>query len=626
VQSADSLGIEADKPPRPSLRELAGLFRYVVPWRGRFVAAMAASFLSMSFGLLFPYLVGNLLDAAIPSIKQPRLPPWMRDVDRVALFLAGSLAVQAVLAFFSSYSFNKVGESAVVALRRDLYGRLIALPMRFFGEHRVGELSSRLSNDLAQIQDTLTFTCAQAIRQTMLLCGGIALIAMTSLRLSLVMISSFPVLMLLGWMFGRRIRKLSRTAQDRLAETATVVEETLQGIANVKAFGNEQYEARRYAAGLDSFLTIVLKSARLRAGLISFIIVGIFGSIVLVMWYGARLLQAGELTHGELTRFVLSTIFVGGSVSSFAEIFSQIQKTLGATQRVRELLEEPREVLGRDSTPCRPSEEDTVANDKPDGAILGPHGVRSLPRLLGAVAFDRISFRYPSRPDLPVLRDLSLEAKPGERIALIGPSGAGKSTIVALLLRFYEPDSGRILLDGKPADSFDLETVRGNMALVPQEVLLFGGSIRENIAYGRPGASDDEVRDAAARAHCVEFIDRFPEGFATLVGERGVKLSGGQRQRIAIARALLRDPAILILDEATSSLDSESEQLIQRALATLLENRTAFIIAHRLSTIRQCDRIYVIENGTVTESGAHDELIARDNGTYRRLSKLQFTQ
>ena len=606
---------DAPKPPRPSLRELAGLFRYVVPWRRRFVFAMVASFLSMCCGLLFPYLVGNLLDAAIPSIKQPQLPPWMRDVNHVALFLAGSLAVQAVLSFFSSYSFSKVGESAVVALRRDLYGRLIALPMRFFGEHRVGELSSRLSNDLAQIQDTLTFTCAQAIRQTMLLFGGIALIAMTSLQLSLVMVSSFPVLMLLGVLFGRRIRKLSRTAQDRLAETATVVEETLQGIANVKAFGNEQFETRRYAAGLDSFLTVVLKSARLRAGLISFIIVGIFGSIVLVMWYGARLLQAGALTHGELTRFVLSTLFVGGSVSSFAEIFSQLQKTLGATQRVRELLEEKPE------TGNRKPESRAEQRSEPETLNLKPETVLS-----GAVAFDRVSFRYPSRPDLPVLRELSLEAKPGERIALIGPSGAGKSTLVSLLLRFYEPDSGRILLDGKPADSFDLDTVRGNMALVPQEVLLFGGSIRENIAYGRPGASDDEVRDAAARAHCVEFIDRFPEGFATLVGERGVKLSGGQRQRIAIARALLRDPAILILDEATSSLDSESEQLIQRALATLLENRTAFIIAHRLSTIRQCDRIYVIENGTVTESGAHDELIARSDGTYRRLSKLQFTQ
>ncbi len=587
------------KPIPASYRELAGLFRYVLPWRGRFVAAMLASFISMGFGLMFPYLVGNLLDAAVPSVKVPHLPPWMRDVNQVALFLAGSLAAQAALTFFSSFSFVKVGESAVVALRRDLYSRLISLPMRFFGEHRVGELSSRLSNDLAQIQDTLTFTCAQAIRQTMLLFGGIGLIAATSLRLSLVMISSFPMLMLLGVLFGRRIRKLSRTAQDRLAETSTIVEETLQGIANVKAFGNERHETERYAAGLDGFLRIVLKSARLRAGLISFIIIGIFGSIVLVMWYGARLMQAGELTHGELTRFVLSTIFVGGSVSSFAEIFTQIQKTLGATQRVRELLAETPEPETRNQKPAT--------------------------RLTGAVTFERVSFRYPSRPDLPVLHELSLEARPGERIALVGPSGAGKSTIVSLLLRFYEPDSGRILLDGQPAGDLDLRTVRGNMAIVPQEVLLFGGSIRDNIAYGRPGATDDEIRHAAARAHCVEFIDRFPEGFATLVGERGVKLSGGQRQRIAIARALLRDPAILILDEATSSLDSESEQLIQSALAALLENRTAFIVAHRLSTIRQCDRIYVIEAGAVIESGPHEELIAREGGTYRRLAELQFT-
>ncbi len=590
--------MSATTEPKPSYREFADLLRYILPWRRRFIFAMLASFISMGFGLLFPYLVGNLLDAAIPSVKVPTLPPWMRDVNHVALFLAASLAAQAVLTFFSSYSFNKVGESAVVALRRDLYSRIISLPMRFFGEHRVGELSSRLSNDLSQIHDTLTFTFAQAIRQTMLLVGGVALIAVTSLRLSLVMISSFPVLLLLGIFFGRRIRKLSRTAQDRLAETATTVEETLQGIANVKAFGNEQHETQRYAAGLDGFLKIVLKSARLRAGLISFIIVGIFGSIVLVMWYGARLMQAGVLTHGELTRFVLYTIFVGGGVSSFAEIFTQIQKTLGATQRVRELLAEEPEQLSN---------------------------AKTAERLGGAVTFDHVSFRYPSRPDLPVLRELSLVAKPGERIALVGPSGAGKSTIVSLLLRFYEPESGRILFDGRPAADFELHTVRGNMAIVPQEVLLFGGSIRENIAYGRPGASDEEIRNAAARAHCVEFIDRFPEGFETLVGERGVKLSGGQRQRIAIARALLRDPAILILDEATSSLDSESEQLIQSALTALLENRTAFIVAHRLSTIRQCDRIYVIESGSVTESGTHEELIVREGGTYRRLAELQFT-
>ncbi len=613
--------MSATTEAKPSYRELAGLFRYVRPWRRRFFLAMLASFVSMGFGLLFPYLVGNLLDAAIPSVKVPALPSWMRDVNSVALFLAGSLTIQAALTFFSSFSFNKVGESAVVALRRDLYSRLISLPMRFFGEHRVGELSSRLSNDLAQIQDTLTFTFAQAIRQTMLLVGGIGLIAATSLRLSLVMISSFPVLMLLGVLFGRRIRKLSRTAQDRLAETATIVEETLQGIANVKAFGNERHETERYAAGLDGFLKIVLKSAKLRAGLISFIIVGIFGSIVLVMWYGARLMQAGVLTHGELTRFVLSTIFVGGSVSSFAEIFTQIQKTLGATQRVRELLaEEPEEGFQISDFRFQISE-----NPRATDSQNLKSEFKNLKFLSGAVVFDRVSFRYPSRPDLPVLRELSLAAKTGERIALVGPSGAGKSTIVSLLLRFYEPDAGRILFNGRPAADLDLHSVRGNMAIVPQEVLLFGGSIRENIAYGRPGAGDDEIRDAAVRANCVEFIDRFPERFETLVGERGVKLSGGQRQRIAIARALLRDPAILILDEATSSLDSESEQLIQSALTALLENRTAFIVAHRLSTIRQCDRIYVIEGGTVTESGTHEELIVREGGTYRRLAQLQFT-
>jgi ATP-binding cassette subfamily B protein len=297
---------------------------------------------------------------------------------------------------------------------------------------------------------------------------------------------------------------------------------------------------------------------------------------------------------------VLSTIFVGGGVSSFAEIFTQLQRTIGATQRVRELLAEEPEVAA-------------------DGSKL-----ESQVRFTGSVRFDRVSFHYPSRPNMPVLREVSLEARPGERIALVGPSGAGKSTIVSLLLRFYEPDTGRIQFDGQPASDFDLRTVRGNMAIVPQEVLLFGGSIRENIAYGRPGASDQEIHGAAARAHCTEFIERFPEGYETLVGERGVKLSGGQRQRIAIARALLRDPAILILDEATSSLDSESEQLIQRALATLLEGRTAFIIAHRLSTIRRCDRIYVIESGVVTESGTHDELRSQVGGTYRRLAELQF--
>jgi len=588
--------------PRPPLSEIAHLFSYVRPYRRRFIIALVASSVSMAFGSMFPYLVGTLLDASIPSLKGLAVAPWQRDLDTVALVLLGTLLLQAGLMFVASLSFNLVGERAVVDLREDLYGRLITQPLRFFGEHRVGELTSRLSSDLAQIQDTLTFTVAQTVRQAMLLAAGLAMIALTSVKLSLVMLSSVPVVMLIAVLFGRRIRQNSTHAQDRLAETSTVVEETLQGIANVKAFGNEAFEQRRYRAGLQGYLEVILRSARHRAALIAFIIFVIFGAIVLVMWYGSHLMQRGELSHGELTRFVLYTLFIGGGVSALPEIISSVQKTLGATQRVRELLREPTELPPR-----------AVERTEP------------VPRLSGRVEFDDVSFRYPSRADLPVLQHLQLAAAPGEKIALVGPSGAGKSTIVSLLLRFYEPDSGRLLLDGRDAREIDLAAVRGNMAIVPQEVMLFGGSIRENIAYGRPRASEEEIRAAAERAHCHEFIARFPEGYDTLVGERGVKLSGGQRQRLAIARALLKDPAILILDEATSSLDSESEALIQQALDVLLEGRTAFIIAHRLATIRRADRIYVIEAGAVSESGTHEELIAREGGTYRRLAEMQFS-
>jgi ATP-binding cassette subfamily B protein len=472
--------------------------------------------------------------------------------------------------------------------------------MKFFGEHRVGELTSRLSNDLAQIQEVLTFAASAAIRQSMLFGGGIVMIAVTSWRLALVMIASFPLLIGVAVIAGRRIRRHSRVAQDRLAESSVVVEETLQNIASVKAFTNERHETGRYGSTLESFLEAILRSARYRAGLIAFIILGIFGSIVLVLWQGARLMQSGQMTHGDLTTFMLYTTFVGGAVGSFAEIISQMQKAVGATQRLREILRE-----------------------QPEPGAERSGGDRVV-RLKGAVRFENVSFRYPTRPDLPVLRHLSIQAGGGEKIALVGPSGAGKSTIVAMLLRYYEPDSGCVNLDGQAADELSLEVVRGNIAVVPQEVLLFGGTIRENIAYGRTGASDEEIREASRRAHCEEFIARFPEGYETRVGERGVQLSGGQRQRIAIARAFLRDPSILVLDEATSSLDAESEHLIQQALETLLAGRTAIIIAHRLATVRRCDRIYVIESGTVVESGTHEELIAKEEGRYRRLAEMQF--
>jgi ABC transporter fused permease/ATP-binding protein len=590
---------EARKQPdrRKKIEDAAFVFRYLRPYRLPFCAAILSLVASTSLGLCFPYLTGVLLDSGFSGDKTAAA----LTINRTAILLLATLAAQAVFSFFSTSWFYACGEKALTDLRRETFSRLIGMPMAFFSQRRIGELSSRLTNDLTLLQDTLTMTVQQTLRQSLLLTGGIFMVAWTSLRLSGLMISTFPVLVLVGIVYGRYIRRHAREAQDRLAEAGTVVDESLQGIANVKAFGNERFEFSRYSRHLDSFLRVILRTAVLRASMVSFIIFGVFGSIVLVFWYGAHLMLAGGLTFGELTRFVLYTTFVGGSVASFAEVAGQVQKTLGATERVRELLSESPEIDSRAPAP----------------AVAAP-------RFQGTVRFDDVSFRYPSRKEIPVLQNLTIEAAAGESIALVGTSGAGKSTIVSLLLRFYEPESGRILVDGRPAAGFTLAELRSNLAIVPQEVILLGGSVRENILYGKPSASPEEVVAASRLAACHEFIERFPDGYETVVGDRGIKLSGGQRQRIAIARALLKDPAILILDEATSSLDSESEQLIQKALGVLLQNRTAIIIAHRLSTIRRVDRIYVIEHGRVVETGTHDELFAKPDGTYRRLAELQF--
>jgi len=528
----------------------------------------------------------------------------MARMDQAALLLLGVLAVQAGFSFFQALSFASVGQRSLVDLRRDTYARLITLPMTFFAQRRVGELASRLSADLTQIEDTLIVVLPQLLRQITMLTGGIALIAFTSLKLTGIMLASLPLLTVVAVVFGRRTRKIARQAQDRLADTATIVEETLQGIVNVKAFANEGYELGRYSAGLQRFLTATLRGARLRAIFIAFIIFALFGSIVLVLWSGARLLQQGQITFGELTRFILYTTFVAGAMGQFAELYSQVQKAVGATQRVRELLREQGEV---DASPDR-----------------APASVTS--RLRGEVRFENVRFSYPSRAEIEVLHGIDLAAAPGEKVALVGPSGAGKSTIISLLLRLHDPSAGRVWIDGRDAREYPLSGLRAQMSLVPQEVLLFGGSIAENIAYGKPGASRAEIKQAARQANAHSFIGSFPQGYETLVGDRGIQLSGGQRQRIAIARAILRDPAILILDEATSSLDSESELLIQEALEKLMRGRTSVMIAHRLATVRHADRIIVIADGRVVESGTHDQLQAIKNGFYRRLAALQFRE
>jgi ATP-binding cassette subfamily B protein len=621
---------------RESLRETLALARYVRPYRRRFFAGLGSLLFSATCGLAFPLLAGALIDAAIRPGGAHLPVLGALPLNRVALILVVSVSLQALASFNSALSFNRVGQSALADLRRECFQRLIALPMAFFGQRRVGELTSRVSTDIAQIEGALIDALPQLCRQSIFLLGGVTLIAVTSLQLTLVMLATLPVLIAAALFFGRRLRRYARETQDQLAATNTIVEEVLQAIASVKAFANEAFELGRYDAANRRVLAAALGAARWRAVFVSFFILALFGGIVIVLWFGAGLMQRGAISAGELTRFVLYTTFVAGAMGQSAELFSQLQKTVGATQRVRELLREPTE--GEATVPASVGTGERAAwqggsAGEGEGAGTGlPAAPRpgtladaDLPvRLRGEVEMVDVSFRYPARAEVPVLQGVNLAARPGERIALVGPSGAGKSTLTALLLRFYDPDRGRLFIDGHDARAYPLKWLRGQMAIVPQDVLLFGGTIAENIVYGRPGADAAAVQEAARLANADDFIRAFPEGYETMVGDRGVKLSGGQRQRIAIARAILKDPAILILDEATSSLDSESEHLVQVALERLMQGRTTFVIAHRLATVRHADQIAVIEGGRVAELGTHEVLSARPDGRYRRLSALQF--
>jgi ABC transporter fused permease/ATP-binding protein len=601
------------KVDRAALRETVEILRYLAPYRRRFVFGLVCLFIGSVAGLCFPLLAGGLIDAALHSAGVTLPVLGSLTLNSIAAILAGTIAVQALGSAGATMSFGRVGQTALADLRRDTYGRMIGLPMEFFARRRVGELTSRLSGDIAQLESGLIYAVPQFCRQSVLLIGGLILIALTSGKLTLAMLCTVPLLVAAAVTFGRRLRKLSREAQDRLAETGTIVEETLQGIASVKAFANEIFELDRYQRTNESALATSLTAVRWRAAFFAVFTISLFGGMVIVLWFGAGLLQSGQITPGELTRFVLYSTFVAGAMGQAAELYSQVQKTVGASQRVRELLREQPEVSvvfsAQTAAPITPT---TSAPTTPPT------------RLRGEVELQNVTFRYPSRPEVAVLADISLHARPGEVTALVGPSGAGKSTLTALLYRFYAPEQGRVLFDGRDARDFDLTALRGQMALVPQDVLLFGGSIAENIRYGKPGATLDEIKAAAQQANAAEFIDRFPEGYETIVGDRGIKLSGGQRQRVAIARAILKDPAILVLDEATSSLDSESERLVQSALEHLMRGRTTFVIAHRLATVRRADQIVVLDQGRMVERGTHDELSQNPDGLYRRLSTLQF--
>jgi ABC-type multidrug transport system fused ATPase/permease subunit len=505
------------------------------------------------------------------------------------------------VSFFRVVFFVQVAEKSLADIRRDTYFKLITLPMNFFANRRVGELNSRISADLSQIQDTLTTTIAEMIRQLVLMAGSITLLVITSVKLTLLVLSILPFLIAFAIVFGRFIRKISRQAQDKLAESNTVVEETLQGIANVKAFVNEAYEAGRYDKILRDVVGIAVKGAKFRGIFASFIVFCLFGTFVGVIWYGSTLIHNHEINTGQLTTFIMYSIFVGAAMGSFPDLYANLQKAIGASERVLEILGE---------------------HGEPISMINNNNAVKE--HIEGNLEFKNIVFAYPSRPEITVLKDISFEAKAGQKVAIVGPSGSGKSTMASLVLQFYHPQQGTIQFDGRDADTYSLTDIRNQVAIVPQDVLLFGGSILENIAYGKLSATKDEIIQAAQRANAHQFITGFPEGYETIVGERGVKLSGGQRQRIAIARALLKNPSILILDEATSSLDSESERLVQEALEELMKNRTSIIIAHRLSTIREADVIVVVEKGLILETGSHDELMNNKEGLYRYLSQLQY--
>ncbi len=589
---------ETEENQRPvfskdSFKKSLKIFRFLKPYTWKMIIGFFLLTLSSLVFMIFPISSGTLIDIAQGKSKFG----W--TLDDVGIGLLIILAVQSVVSYIRVLIFTYVSEKSMADIRKTLFEKIISFPITFFENNRVGDLTSRTTNDVQQLQDALSIHVAEFIRQIIVLIVGISYLLINTPKLSLVMFATFPVIVIVAIVFGRFIKKFSKKRQDELGKTNVILDESLQSIAAVKAYTNEWFESKRYNASIDKVVNISMSYGRWRGAFLAFIIAILFGAIFFVFWKGAGMLQAGVITTGDLVSFIVITGIIGGSIGSLGDLYTQLMRAIGSSERIVELLDMSTEV--------------NVKQDRTAKQAIS-----------GDIDFVHVGFSYPARPDVVVLNDINFSIKKGQKIALVGSSGAGKSTIVQLLMRFYNLNHGHILVDGKDIETTNITQYRENLAIVPQEIMLFGGSIKENIIYGKPNATDEEMEEAARRSYCLEFIDHFPERFETMVGERGIKLSGGQRQRIAIARAILKNPSILILDEATSSLDAESEKLVQAALEELMKDRTSIIIAHRLATVRNVDQIYVLEGGNIIEKGTHDELFSNSNGLYHSLAKLQF--
>lgn len=591
---------EKIKLSKDSYKKARKFFTFLKPYRVTFTIGWVFLVLSSLTSIAFPYLMGKLLGASNISSDQAQLKDQIQDLDSlssivIALFLL--FGFQSIFSFFRIFLFTKVTEGALRDMRNATFTKLISLPTDFFNKNKTGELSSRIATDINLVRETLNTTISEFFRQIITISLSVVFLWYISWKLALLMLSTVPVMAIIAVFFGRYIKKLSKNAQDESAKSNAIIEESLSSIVNVKSFTNEVFELNRYKKAIEVIKRLNVKSGTWRGLFVSFIFMAMFGAIIFVLWQGMIMKMNGEIPEDLFYTFLLFTIMMGASFGSIPDLYAKIQKAIGATESLMNILEEDDESL--------------VFSGK------------EKPSIVGNIEFKNVQFAYPQRKEIGVINDLSFSVKQGQLFAIVGESGAGKSTITQLLLKFYNIDGGSIEYDGVNQKEIDTEHLRDHIGLVPQEVLLFSGSIKENIAYGKIDATEEEIKKAAEQANALEFINGFPEGFETEVGNRGIQLSGGQKQRIAIARALLKDPEILILDEATSALDSQSEKLVQDALDNLMKGRTSIVIAHRLSTIKNADKIIVMEKGQIIQEGNHEELMASQNGKYFELNQLQ---